>query len=240
MRERDVTTFRVIGMGRAGGALSIALSSVGWSALPSLGRGADVGAAASGADLVVIATPDRDIAPVARAIVPRDDTVIAHLSGALGLDVLAMHPRRASLHPLMTLPSAELGAERLLAGAWFAVAGDALVEQVVDRLGGRALHVADEQRVRYHAAATIASNHVVALLGQVERIGALAGVPLAAYLDLVRASVDSVDRVGPRAALTGPVARGDWETVQRHVTALPDDERPGYEAMAELAAKLVR
>ena len=112
------------------------------------------------------------------------------------------------------------------------------MEELVHDLGGRAFRVPPQERVRYHAAAVIASNHLVALLGQVERIAAEAGLPLDAYLDLVEQTVDNVRRLGPAAALTGPVARGDWATVYRHLLALGPAERRAYEAMAELAARL--
>ncbi len=81
--------------------------------------------------------------------------------------------------------------------------------------------------VRYHAAAVVASNHLVGLLGQVERIAAGIGVPLDAYLDLARGSLDNVAALGPAAALTGPVRRGDRATVERHLAALPPEERAG-------------
>jgi predicted short-subunit dehydrogenase-like oxidoreductase (DUF2520 family) len=126
-----------------------------------------------------------------------------------------------------------------LRGAWFAVGGDPLASRVVDDLGGHPVVVADEHRAGYHAAACIASNHLVALLGQVERVGAAAGVPLAAYADLVRQTVDSVASLGPAAALTGPVRRGDEATVARHLAALDPSERPAYEAMADAARRLM-
>ncbi len=228
---------RVVGAGRAGGALGLALERVGWTVEPPLGRGDDLTGAAHGVDLLVLAAPDRAIGEVAAGIDPDPDTVVVHLAGSLGLDVLAGHARPAALHPLVALPDAETGADRLTGGAWFAVAGDPLVEQVVGDLGGQAFTVADEDRTRYHAAAVIASNHLVALLGQVERV-APRGVPLEAFLALVRGTVDNVAALGPAAALTGPVARGDWATVERHVAALPEDERPAYEAMVAQARRL--
>ena len=230
-------TLRIIGPGRAGGSVAFALSRAGWDVLPALGRHDDVADAAAGADLLVIATPDGAVADVAAAVTPSPSTVVAHLAGSLGLDVLAPHPRRAALHPLVALPSAEVGADRLR-GAWFAVAGDALVRDVVTALDGHAIDVRDEDRAAYHAAACIASNHLVALLGQVERVAASAGLPLDAYLDLVRGTVDNVARLGPAAALTGPVARGDWDTVARHLSALDATERGAYEAMAAAAGRL--
>jgi predicted short-subunit dehydrogenase-like oxidoreductase (DUF2520 family) len=145
------------------------------------------------------------------------------------------------LHPLVALPNPERGADRLV-GAWFGLAqeGDPLLEQVVAELHGRAVHIAEEGWVRYHAAAVVAANHLVALMGQVERIAAGVGAPLAAYLDLARGSLDDVAALGPVAALTGPVRRGDTATVARHLAALPEDERDAYRALAEEAAKLCR
>jgi predicted short-subunit dehydrogenase-like oxidoreductase (DUF2520 family) len=111
---------------------------------------------------------------------------------------------------------------------------------VVDDLGGRRIDVDDEHRAAYHAAACIASNHLVALLGQVERVAAIAGVPLDALLELSRQSLENVASVGPRAALTGPVARGDWETVDRHRAVLEGLDRRAYDVMVELAEVLTR
>ncbi len=222
---------RVIGPGRAGGSLLRALDATArWHVAPPLGRDEPLRDAARDVDLLVIATPDRSIAEVANKVEPVASTVVAHLSGACGLDALSPHLRRGALHPLMTLPDPERGA-RLLRGAWFAVAGDPLVREVVDALGGRSFTIADEQRAVYHAAACVASNHVVALLAQVERLAAVAGVPYAAFFDIVRASVDNCAEIGPRRALTGPAARGDDATIERHLAALDERERPAYEAM---------
>jgi predicted short-subunit dehydrogenase-like oxidoreductase (DUF2520 family) len=229
---------RIIGPGRAGLSFGRALTAAGWTVTGTLGRHDDVSGAAGGIDLLLISTPDAAVAQVAAGVRPVATTVVAHVAGSLGPDVLAPHPRRAAIHPLAALPDPETGATRLT-GAWFAVAGDPMAGRVVDALGGRPLAVADEDRTAYHAAACIASNHLVALLGQVERVAAGAGVPLAAYLDLVRSSVDNVAALGPAHALTGPVARGDWDTVARHLAALAPDERPAYQAMAAEAARLV-
>ena len=123
-------------------------------------------------------------------------------------------------------------------GAWFAIAGDPIVEEIAAALGGRTFTVEDADRAAYHAAAVIASNHLVALLGQAERIGRGAGVPFEALLDLVRATVANVAELGPAAALTGPAARGDDETIRRHLAALAPGERASYEAMVAEARRL--
>jgi predicted short-subunit dehydrogenase-like oxidoreductase (DUF2520 family) len=200
------------------------------------GRGDHLAGLASGVDLVLLCVPDAAVAEVAQAVGP-GDAVMAHVAGSLGLDVLAPHARLASLHPLATLPNAELGAERLR-GATFAVAGDPIVTQVATTLGGTAFTIDDRDRAAYHAAACIASNHLVALLGQVERVSAGTGVPLDAYLDLVRQSVENVATLGPAAALTGPAARGDRATLDRHRTVLDPSEVAAYDAMVELCRRL--
>ncbi len=232
-------TFRIVGPGRAGRSMAVALERVGWTLSGLLGREDDITAAARDVDLVIVATPDREIEAIAFAIQPVKECVVAHLSGSLGQSALLPHPRRAAIHPLVSLPDSQIGAKRLAGGAWFAIAGDEITAKIVDDLGGHAFTVADDQRALYHAAACIASNHLVALLGQVARVAAPAGVPLAAYLDLVRETVENVAELGPAAALTGPVARGDHDTIARHIAALDPSERPAYEAMAEAARRLV-
>jgi predicted short-subunit dehydrogenase-like oxidoreductase (DUF2520 family) len=115
-----------------------------------------------------------------------------------------------------------------------------VAQLMVASLGGRTVSVADGDRAAYHAAACIAANHVVALLGQVERVAASVGLDLEAFLPLTRAAVDDVAELGPRAALTGPAVRGDWATLSRHLDALPRVERPGYQAGAALATQLAQ
>ena len=232
-------TARIIGPGRAGRSLSFALGEAGWHVAPLLGRGDDQRQAARGVDVLVIATPDDVIGATAAAVRPSPSTVVVHLSGSLGLEVLEPHPRRGALHPLVPLPTAEIGARRLAGGATFAVAGDPLAADIVRALGGRAVPLDDADRAAYHAAASIAANHVVALLGQVERVAASAGLPLEAFLGLTRAALDDVARLGPAGALTGPAARGDWATLARHRDALAAAERPAYHAGVALARRLV-
>ena len=228
---------RVIGPGRAGGALATALTAAGWSVDGPLGRDHDPATVTSNAEIVVLAVPDHTVSEVARSLVP-GDAVVVHVAGSLGLDVLAPHERRASVHPLVSLADADRGAAALR-GAWVAVAGDHDASSaIVAALGGRDVRVADADRVTYHALASIAANHLVALLGQVERVAASIGVPLDAYLDLARGALDNVDAVGPAAALTGPVARDDWDTVARHLDALPEDERAAYAVLADAARRL--
>ncbi len=210
----------------------------GWTVVEFLGRHDAQGGAADGVDLLVIATPDRVVAETALAVEPVAETVVVHMSGALGLEVLLPHTRRASVHPLVSLPGSGVGERRLLDGAWFAVDGDPLAGMLVDDLGGRAVVVSAKDRAAYHAAAVIASNHLVALLGQAERIAKSIGVPLEAFLELAAGSVDNVRDLGTVNALTGPAARGDEATIRAHLEALEPAERTSYLAVAELARRL--
>lgn len=237
---------RVIGPGRAGGSLMVALDGAGWDVASPLGRAEDLSAALVDTDLLVVAVPDAAIASVAQAVEPvapdelvDGSPVIAHVAGSLGLAVLWPHRRVGAMHPLVSLPSAEIGGARLGDGQWFGVAGHPIVERAVADLGGRAFHVADADRTAYHAAAAMASNHLVALLGQVERVAASIGVPAEAYLGLAAGSVDNVAALGSATALTGPVARGDWATVANHLDAIDASEHAAYRALAAAARRLV-
>jgi predicted short-subunit dehydrogenase-like oxidoreductase (DUF2520 family) len=244
----------LVGPGRAGVTVSAALVDQGWRVVAVAGRRVDapstraaarrfeapatpVEAAGRDADLVIVATPDAAIDDAAARLAPsvRADALVIHLSGARGLDALAaVTARTGALHPLQTFPSTDGSGERL-AGAWCAVAGDPQVTALATALGLHPVEVDDADRVRYHAAACIASNHLVALLDQVERVAPL---PLAAFFPLIRASVDNVATRGPAAALTGPVARGDVETVRAHLDVLTGADRDAYRDLARLAQRL--
>ncbi len=252
----------LVGPGRAGTTLTVALAARGWTPVAVAGRRIDapstlaaaerlgapavaVADAGREADLVIIATPDAAIADAAVALAGRLRTgaLVVHLSGACPLGELGKlqgerpDVETGALHPLQSLPSVDLGLARL-PGSWCGVDGPPAVERLALSLGMRPFRVAASQRARYHAAATIASNHLVALLGQAVRVADAAGVPPEALLPLVRASVDNVDALGAADALTGPVARGDADTVARHLATLPSDERAAYRALAAEALRL--
>ena len=233
-------TVRVIGAGRAGRSFAKAIDDlVDWDVIDMRGRGVAIDDAAADVDLVLIATPDTVVADVAAAIRP-GRAVVAHVAGSLGLDVLAPHDRRAALHPLMSLPDAEIGAERLT-GGWFAVAGDPLVADLAAALGGRTFEIADDDRALYHAAAAVASNHLVALLGHAQRLGASVGVPADALMALALGSAENALALGPAAALTGPAVRGDDATLVAHRDAIgrrAPRELAAYEAMLAEARRL--
>jgi predicted short-subunit dehydrogenase-like oxidoreductase (DUF2520 family) len=243
----------VIGSGRAGGSFHIALAQAGWETELVVARPLVSGPGPDSpdtetteiqrfdldtVDLVVLAVPDEAIVNIAR-VLPVTDAVVAHVSGACGLDVLAPHRRIGSIHPLMSLPDAATGSRRLLDSCTFAVDGDPLMAEVAASLGGRSIDVPASSRALYHATASIAANHLTALCAQVESLAAQVGVPADAYWTLMRTTLDNVADVGPAAALTGPAARADWDTIRAHLAALPTDEdRHLYRALCEHAARL--
>ncbi len=125
----------------------------------------------------------------------------------------------------MTVPNG--AGPEVFAGAGAAVAGSTpralrLAAGLAQRLGLRATEVADEDRVAYHAAATIAANFVTTLAGAAERLAATAGVERALLAPLVSAAVDNWARLGAEHALTGPIVRGDEETVARQRAAVQE------------------
>ena len=180
--------------------------------------------AVSTVDLVLLAVPDSAIAEAARAI--RPGPLVAHLSGATGLDALGPH-EGFSLHPLLTVT----GASSVFAGAFAAVDGTseralAAAEGLAGRLGLRTFRVAERDRAAYHAAASVAANFLVTIEGLAERLAATAGVPREALAPLAEAALDNWARDGAAASLTGPIARGDDETVARQRAAVAERTAP--------------
>jgi predicted short-subunit dehydrogenase-like oxidoreductase (DUF2520 family) len=234
---RELDSIAIVGAGRLGHALAAALRAAGFPVTGPLGRGAD----GAGASAVLLCVPDGEIATAAEAVAP--GPLVGHCSGATGLDVLA--PREAfSLHPLMTLTPGSGPAN--LAGAPCAVDGStpralAAAEGLAAAAGMRSFRVREQDRAAYHAAASIASNFLVTLEGAAERLAATAGVEREQLVPLVRAAVEHWAERGAREALTGPIARGDEETVDRQRAAVADrapDLLPVFDALADATRTL--
>lgn len=206
----------IIGRGRLGTALVRALQASGHAVRGPLGREDDV----AGAMAVLLCVPDGEIACACARIGP--GPIVGHCSGATGLEVLAPH-EAFSLHPLIAVTRA--GAEFRGRGA--AVAGATaraldLAVSLAGALGMRAVEVAPEDRAAYHAAASIASNFLVTLEAAAERLASTAGVDRELLVPLVRDTVANWAALGAQRALTGPVARGDDDTVARQRAAVCD------------------
>ena len=221
----------IVGAGRAGTSFERALRDAGHDVrVVHHGELDQIGVA----DLIMLCVPDDAIAETAARIGPDDRVVLAHVAGSRTLAELAPHPRVASMHPLMALPSGELGAPRLV-GATYCVVGDPLIDVVVASLRGRVIRLGDDQRTAYHAAAVVASNHLVALMAQVEHIAQSVGLRLDDFMGLARQSLEDVAQFGPEDALTGPASRGDLATIDAHLAAIDDEDRSAYVALANHA-----
>ncbi len=226
----------IVGQGKVGNALAEALAHGRYEILGPLGRGAD----GADADAVLLCVPDTQIPAAARLIAP--GRPVGHCSGAHGLDVLAPHEQRFSMHPLMTIPA---GAPSF-AGASAAIAGSSTRELklAAELAGALAMHpveVADADRAAYHAAASIASNFLITLQAAAERLARTAGVERELLVPLVAATVENWAALGPRRALTGPVARGDETTVAIQRAALEErapDLVPLFDALADATRAL--
>jgi predicted short-subunit dehydrogenase-like oxidoreductase (DUF2520 family) len=182
---------------------------------------------------ILIAVSDDAVTPVAGILAASGmhRGAALHTSGVRGAEALAPLAARGvscgALHPLQTVATREQGLQAL-PGVAFAITGEgpAVVwaERIVRLVGGQALRIGAGQRPLYHAAAVMASNYVVGLIDAAVALMAAAGVQedaaLAALQPLTQASVANAFRLGPSKALTGPIARGDLETVAAHLRAL--------------------
>jgi predicted short-subunit dehydrogenase-like oxidoreductase (DUF2520 family) len=229
----------VVGAGRLGTALVSALREAGIDAAGPLRRAE---ALPPDRAVAILAVPDAQIAIAAAAVAAgRPDLLVGHCSAATTLEPLGVADA-FSLHPLMTIT--EDGAT--FAGATAAIAGStpralALAETLAEALGMRPVHVADEDRAAYHAAASIASNFLVTLEGVAERLATTAGVDREPLVALVRASVENWAAGGAASALTGPIARGDEQTVQRQRDAVAErlpEELELFDALSNATRRL--
>jgi predicted short-subunit dehydrogenase-like oxidoreductase (DUF2520 family) len=223
----------VVGAGRMGSALAAALRDAGLNVTGPLARGERC---PQGADCVLLCVPDAEIGNAARDL-PRGP-LVGHVSGATTLEPLAAH-ESFSLHPLMTVPAAFEGAAAAVAGS-----SDRALETaraLAEALGMRPFEIADQDRAAYHAAAAMASNYLVALEDAAERLLATTGASRDMLVPLVRATVENWARDGAQA-LTGPIARGDEETVGRQRAAV-EERTPEllalFDALADSTRQLV-
>ena len=195
----------------------------------------NVAEAASLATCILITTTDDDIAPVCEAI-SRGGAVTAgkkviHLSGAGGLDLLDSARQAgalvASIHPLQSFATVE-GAIKSIPGSTFGITADPPLKDwaigLVRDLGGHPFFVAEVDKPLYHAAACLASNYLTTLMHSVEQIYLSLGIgekeALQAFWPLVQGTLTNIETSGAIQALTGPIARGDGETIEKHLTAL--------------------
>jgi predicted short-subunit dehydrogenase-like oxidoreductase (DUF2520 family) len=217
---------QVIGSGRVGSAVAARLVE----------RGVAVGE--DDPDVVLLCVPDKAISDLSRCLAP-GRAWVGHVSGATPLAALDPHARRFSLHPLQTF-RAPSGAPAQLAmqldGAWAAISGEtdealAVARELAETLGLRPFELADDERTLYHAGAVFASNYLVTL----QRAAVRLGVPAEGLVPLMTRTIEN------GFELTGPIARGDWATVEAHKQAIraehPELEHL-YESLAEATVLL--
>ena len=229
--------------GRAGGALAIAADAAGHrivGVISRTGRLADRfqqlpdDIELPAADLLVIATRDDEIHPTSVRLAPFAENIrgVVHMSGFKSVDALAPFAQAGigigSFHPLQSLSDPEIGA-RSLKGAWAgltvidSILGDPLFGVLTDlatSLEMTPFPLLDSVKPVYHAAASAASNYVVAALDLAGSLLESASVPFEAMAPLTRTAVSNAFAQGPRQALTGPIARGDWDTVKGQLEAV--------------------
>lgn len=241
----------VLGLGKAGGAL---IASFARARLPVVARARRLSSLARRRALLdgttlFLAVPDDALISVVESLSgwPSLPRAVVHLSGARGLDVLEPLAGRTSIgsfHPLASLDGRHpVPAGTLIAWDARAASTGARLAALARRIGGTPARVRDQQRTLYHAGAVVAGNLPVALLHEGMGLLVDAGVPMraarVALSRLLRSQADNAERTDLAAALSGPVARGDADTLARHLRAL-DDARPALAALyRELSRILV-
>lgn len=235
----------VVGGGRAAGALLASLRVAGLSADQHSSRSDGIAIGAD-ADVVVVAVSDQAIPAVAAALTVAGDPLVVHLAGSLGRGVLGQHRRRGVFHPLASLA----GVAPIPIGSLCACDADtdddaALLAALAHRLGLVPARVGDEARARYHAGAVLAGNLATALLqlgvDELVRVGIDADVARQSLARLLASTAARAEAAPLDVALTGPIARGDVDTVARHIAVLDDDvTRDVYRRLSRVLVERVR
>lgn len=238
----EAKTIIVVGRGRMGTALARSLSAANLRVVGPLGR-ADVQdrVASRPGDVVILAVTDSAISEVASRVTR--GALVGHVSGATPLDALTPHDSFV-MHPLVSVADGD----HTFDGATATVSGTsedltAVARGLAHTLGLRAIPIREQDRAAYHAAASIASNYLVTVEGFAERLAAEVGIDRDALAPLVRASVENWVKYGAERALTGPISRGDSETVrlQREaIERLQPEQLPLFDALADATRALVR
>ena len=206
--------------------------------------------------VILIATPDDEIAKTAQELARIGEEelhgkIVLHTSGAMdstALDSLReRHAAVGSMHPLQTFSGVSVPS---LEGRVFTVEGDTqavrVARQIARALGGSPVLIAGNKKVLYHAAAAMAAGHVLAVEEAATQLllslGMTRSEAVHALLPLTRQVLENFERLGPRAAWTGPLSRGDFRIVRAHFEALresPAEFAQAHEALSRLVARVL-
>lgn len=244
----------LIGIGRLGGALALALAAKGYRVETLIFRNEAKAEVIAGrivpspemlpfeglsqitSDIIIITTQDSEIGEVSSKLASnlQHRPFVFHTSGSLSSDALsglaAVGCKTGSIHPLVSISDAVLGAERF-AGSYFCVEGDTeaidLAEEIVESLGGIPFSVETKYKALYHAAAVTACGHLVALIDVAIEMMSKCGLEKEqakkVLLPLIKSTVENLEIQNPAEALTGTFARADVETFQRHLASLKEN-----------------
>lgn len=251
-----MTQVGVVGAGRVGSVLTAKLRTAGYSVLGVSGSSdasrlrvatlipdvpiLEPASLAAEAELLILAVSDDALASVVSDLAPvaQSGTLVCHTSGRFGREVLAPFAARGArtfaFHPAMTFTGTAVDLERtFVVGATAEEADRDSVTELAHALGATVAFIDEADRVRYHAALTHGANHLTALVVEAMNILSSIGLehPHEFLRPLLSAALNNTVEFGP-AALTGPISRGDINTVASHLAALDEPERSTYRALA--------
>jgi predicted short-subunit dehydrogenase-like oxidoreductase (DUF2520 family) len=260
LKKRRLNNFAIIGTGMVGTAIGFLLKKAGYKviaiadnspaalkrALPYTGGKAfrNSRKALDKADCILITTPDDGISSACQEIAlcpAMKGKFVFHMSGAGDLDLLESAKKAgaavASIHPLQSFSSIDQAIKNI-PGSYFGITADKKsqppAKKIVRDLGGIPLLIASDQKPLYHAAACFASNYLVSLMNVVESIYRAIGLnekdAKKAYLPLVYGSLKNIENSGSIHSLTGPIVRGDFGTIKKHISAI-NKKLPQYSSL---------
>lgn len=248
---RENIKIHIIGFGRLGKLLYKLLNNAGFRDINVITKDDDL---PSESEFLIICTPDSVIKKVsnqlANSIRIVDGMMAVHCSGILGSDALKALKDKgvltACLHPMQSVTSETVSLEH----TYFDLEGDEAaiiqLEELVKHFGADSFRVTAEEKELLHVSAVIASNYLVTLADLALRISETSAIPqkdlLSAILPLMNSSLQNLEKLSTSEALTGPIARGDVHTVQRHIILLQDkpDLLEIYKKLGLLTLELIR
>ena len=239
-----------------GGRNKEKVATAAWRIGPDV-RACSMEQAAGAADLILISVSDDAIRPVSERLARQKafatGSIIAHLSGALSSEELSAAREHcqcalASMHPLQTFPTVD-AAISMLQGAYCFYEGDdkalPVIEGLAKTIGLKPCRIDKKAKTLYHASAVMACNYFISLMDSALAVAQQAGIDRAvawpALEVLIKAATENIGKLGTHDSLTGPIARGDIDTVQRHLQQLaqtPNDLEAVYRVLGKYTAEM--